>query len=245
MPIRNRGEIIRLILEESGVPYEVEVVGYNEWKLGVKGTSPHGKCPVLRNFDGRGNDLCQEQSIMRFLASSLGLSGDTPATVALVDSMHALWFSTMRNNGVSHSGEHYSVEALKASTHSELSEAPPYEDMLRVNDLTVAQRSFAALRFFEGALERSGTAFLVGEGITYADLGLFYTLYELMEEDNVPDFAERFGLPRLGEFVETVAARPRVAEFLRSETRMPRYGRAKDGSSTYVFIPGRESPVRI
>ena len=39
----------------------------------------------------------------------------------------------------------------------------------------------------------------MGESITYADFGLFYTLYELAEDDNVPDFAVQFDLPALGE----------------------------------------------
>ena len=140
MPIRNRGEIIRLVLEEAGIPYEVEVVGYKNWESGVKASTPHGKCPALRDYDGRGNDLCQEQSIIRFLAAELGLDGSCPVERAAVDSMHALWFSTMRNSGVSHSGEHYSVEALKASDCREDLEVPPYEEIFRRNELTVAQR---------------------------------------------------------------------------------------------------------
>ena len=72
MPCRNRGEILRLILEESQTAYELEVVGFQAWKRSVKATTPHGKLPVLRDFDGRGNDLGQEGAITRFLASECG-----------------------------------------------------------------------------------------------------------------------------------------------------------------------------
>ena len=96
-----------------------------------------------------------------------------------------------------------------------------------------------ALRYFEDALGPSG--FLVGD-LTYADLGLFYMLYELGEEDNVPDWVERFGLPRLGAFRDAIAARPRIASFLESPRRMPRYARDVSGASTYFYVPGRGSP---
>ena len=56
MPCRNRGEILRLILEESQSAYELEVVGFKNWERGVKSTTPHGKLPVLRNYDGRGRN---------------------------------------------------------------------------------------------------------------------------------------------------------------------------------------------
>eukprot|EP00536_Pseudo-nitzschia_multiseries_P002061 jgi/Psemu1/4772/gm1.4772_g len=55
-----------------------------------------------------------------------------------------------------------------------------------------------ALGYFEEVLERSGSGFLIPTGLTYVDLGLFYILFELAEEDNVPDFTEAFNLPKLG-----------------------------------------------
>lgn len=64
--------------------------------------------------------------------------------------------------------------------------------MFRQNTFSRKERSLAALRFFEERLEERGTGYLVGDSPTYVDLGLFYILFELAEEDNVPDFAERF-----------------------------------------------------
>ena len=79
-------------------------------------------------------------------------------------------------------------------------------------------------------------------GVTYPDLGLFYILYELAEDDNVPDFAERFALPHCGAFLDRMAARPQLADFLASPRRMPRYARDPSGSSTYLYVAGRASP---
>uniref|UniRef100_A0A7S1MWL7 GST C-terminal domain-containing protein n=1 Tax=Hemiselmis andersenii TaxID=464988 RepID=A0A7S1MWL7_HEMAN len=246
MPIRNRGEIIRLILEEAKVPYEVEVMGFENWKNGLKATTPHGKCPVLRNYDGRGNDLGQEGAITRFLAEECGLAGETSAERANLDSLYCLWFSTFRNLGVSHDGEHFSVAALRDGDPSgrlqSAGDATRYQDMFRQNDLSRIERSLSALRFFEETLSTAGTGFLVREAPTYVDLGLFYTLFELAEDDNVPDFAARYDLPLLGAFLRQMQERPHILDYLKSPRRMPRYQREASGASTYMFWPGKYSP---
>ena len=192
MPCRNRGEIIRLILEEACVPYEVEVVGFERWKDGVKSSTPHGKLPCLRNFDGCGNDLGQEGAITRFLAEQCGLAGKSVSDRAKVDALYCQWFATLRNQGVSHDGDHYSVAALKEQGSASAADVVRYQSMFRQNSFSRKERSLAALRFFEERLEEEGTGYLVGDSPTYVDLGLFYVLFELAEEDNVPDFAERF-----------------------------------------------------
>ena len=56
MPIRNRGELPRLILEEAQCSYELEVVGYKTWRDTMKRFAPDGKCPVLWDYDGNGAD---------------------------------------------------------------------------------------------------------------------------------------------------------------------------------------------
>ena len=57
-------------------------------------------------------------------------------------------------------------------------------------------------------------------------------LYELAEDDNCgPGFAARFGVPLLGAFVERMAARPQIAAYLASPTRMPQTAHASLRSS--------------
>ena len=251
MPCRNRGEILRLMLEEAQCPYELEVVGFEPWREYVKATTPHGKLPVLHDLTGK--NLCeplgQEGAITRHLAMQLGLAGRTAAEQAAVDSLYCFWFATLRNNGVSHDGEHYSVASLKElRTKGGCEDAlaalrrPRYQDVFRQNDLSRAERSLVALRYFEETLERAGTGFLVADAPTYADLGLFYVLFELAEEDNVPDFAHVFGFPRLGAFLEAMQQRAQIRDYLASPRRMPRYQRAADGASLYTYLPGKLSP---
>eukprot|EP00520_Triparma_pacifica_P019089 CAMPEP_0118665526 /NCGR_PEP_ID=MMETSP0785-20121206/18671_1 /TAXON_ID=91992 /ORGANISM="Bolidomonas pacifica, Strain CCMP 1866" /LENGTH=317 /DNA_ID=CAMNT_0006559661 /DNA_START=388 /DNA_END=1341 /DNA_ORIENTATION=+ len=244
MPMRNRAEIIRLMLEESGVPYELEVFGFRDWATSVKATTPMGKCPVLRNYDGKGNDLCQEGAITRLLASELGLDGKDSAERAKLDSLYCLWFSTMRNNGLSHDGREFSIESLKGLEGSRRKDRPKYDETFRLNDLDKAGRSLLALDYFEEALTEteSDGPYLLGANPSYVDLGLFYILFELAEPSNIPDFADYFDLPMLGRLVEALAHRPQINEYLKSERRMPRYAREETtGLSLYTYIEGKWS----
>lgn len=242
MPMRNRGEIIRLILEESGCSYNLELIGFKNWENGVKATTPQGKCPVLRNYDGKGNDLGQEGAITRFLARELGFAGRGSREEAEVDSLYCFWFSTLRNNGISHDGEHFSIASLRDSPPG----AKPlrYEEIFRRDVLSKAERSLAALGFFEEQLKKNQGGFLVSSEPTYVDLGLFYILFELAEEDNVPDFAEKFNFPKLGIFLQSMQSRPRIKDYLQSPRRMPRYQRDAKGTSLYTYVQGEASPRR-
>ena len=257
MPIRNRGEVIRLMLEESEVPYELEVLGYSAWSRGGnKEKTPDGKLPVLRNFDGKGNDLGQEQAITRYLANELGYAGTTVTEKGKVDQLYSFWFSTFRNNGVSHDGDHYSVAALKELVESSepvakrgSKDRPMYRETYRasvIDTYSRAQRSLMALDYFEAILEKSKSGFLATQkGPSYVDYALFYCLFELAEEDNAGSvWASSLGLPRCRAFLERMEKRPNINRYFKSPRRMPRYAREADGKSTYVFVPGKWSPVR-
>ena len=127
-----------------------------------------------------------------------------------------------------------------------VADVPTYEEIFRRDELPRAVRSLAALGYFERTLEAAGTGFLVADRPLLCDLGLFYVLYELAEDDNcglAP--AARFGVPLLDAFVERMAARPQIAAYLASPTRMPRYARAAGGASTYEYVAGRLNPEII
>jgi glutathione S-transferase len=256
MPMRNRGEIIRLMLEESGCSYDLEIIGFKNWAEavvveeeeesntcgGVKATTPQGKCPVLRNYDGKNNDLGQEGAITRYLAKELNLSGMNSIEEAEVDSLYCFWFSTMRNNGISHDGEHFSIASLRDAEPT--NDRPRYQDIFRLNTLSKAERSLMALGYFEQQLDKSKSGYLLSSGLTYIDFGLFYILFELAEEDNVPDFALKFNLPKLGLFLESIQNRSKIKDYIISPSRMPRYKRDTDGTSLYTYIEGKGSPRR-
>ena len=71
----------------------------------------------------------------------------------------------------------------------------------------------------------------MGHQITYPDHGLFYILYELAEDDNVPDFAERFARCPTAARSSTDELGPQLADFLASPRRMPRYARTRPGAA--------------
>jgi len=248
MAMRNRLEITRLVLEEAGCPYELEVIGFENWPE-FKGQMPHGRVPVLYNFDGEGNDLAQETAITQFIARRLGLAGKDEFESATVDMLYQQFWCTFRNNGVTHDGEFYSAPRLRDFKGQTW---PRYQELRRVNNFTVAERSLAALGVFEERLAATNTGFLVGSGPTYIDLALFNDLFELAEDDNVPDFATRFNLPRLGSFLSAFENRPSIKAYLQSPGRIPRYSRpvGPPGSqarmvSGYDYCPGRYSPRPI
>ena len=216
MPMRNRAEVIRLMLAYADVPYAFEVVGYVRYEPEVKPTMNFGKTPALVDIDGQGTDLTHETAVTRYLADELNLGG----------------------SGLTHAGEVYSAKALRDATEDDVVNCGRFHDTHRVNTLSVAKRSLQALRVFEEILETNNTPYLVGADLTYVDLALLDTLWDLGEEDSVPDFAHRFNLPRCGEFLQRVAGIPTIDAYLRSPSRIPRYERPE-----YAYIPGRLSPA--
>ena len=121
----------------------------------------------------------------------------------------------MRNNGISHDGEYYSVASLKDAAsemngnknknnpsikyYSSRKSRPIYRDVFRLNSMTKVHRSLLILDYFEQQLVYTNTRFLIQDRPTYIDLALFYILFEPAETDNVPVFNQRFDLPLLGQ----------------------------------------------
>ena len=112
MPMRNRAEVIRLMLAYANVPYAFEVVGYERWNE-VKPAMNFGKTPALVDVDGGGTDLTHETAMTRYLADKLNLSGSDSFQKARVDELFSQYWHTIRNNGLTHAGELYSAKALK------------------------------------------------------------------------------------------------------------------------------------
>ena len=160
LPCRNRCEVPRLILEEAGCAYDFEVVGFAAWRASVKAQTPHGKLPVLWDYDGAGTCLSQEQTITRFLAQRVGLAGRSAMEQAAVDMWYSQLFCTLRNNGVSHDGEHYSVRALKQLAAAQAAQAGEAE--AEAGAEAVAKRSFA-LRELSLRVPAGTLCVLIGE----------------------------------------------------------------------------------
>ena len=116
MPMRNRAEVIRLMLAYANVPYAFEVVGYERWNE-VKPAMNFGKTPALVDVDGGGTDLTHETAMTRYLADKLNLGGSDSFQKARVDELFSQYWHTIRNNGLTHAGELYSAKALREATY--------------------------------------------------------------------------------------------------------------------------------
>jgi hypothetical protein len=111
-----------------------------------------------------------------------------------------------------------------------------YQDIFRQNTNSCLERSLTALSFFEERLRDQATGFLVGDSVTYVDLGLFYMHFEFAECDNVPEFTHRFPMPHRGTFLERIEQRSHLLDYRKSPRRMPRYKRDSDGASLYAYV---------
>lgn len=240
MPMRNRAEVARLMLEYAEVPYALEIVGYTRWWDEVKPTTEFGKTPSLLNIDGKGKDLSHEQAIVRFLGRELGFAGADSIEEARVDELFQQYWCTIRNNGLTHEGALYSPFALAEFRRDEISrdddavdDVARFQDTHRVNDLPVSHRSLQALRVFEEILEfqrienPDNRVGLVGDSLTYVDFALLDALLELREEDAAGENFHAFlRLPRCGEFLQRfLLPTGAIAEYVRGPSRVPRYQR--------------------
>jgi glutathione S-transferase len=192
---RGRAEVIRLVAAEASVAYEEENFEGREAFAALKAS---GRLPFLAVpiWEEQGFTLAQSAAIANHLARAHGMRGANPREEALVD--QALG----------------TVEDVR----NELRKLPAAEPSKR-DEVRTELRGTTLPRWF-GLLERLlGTNdFLVGKSITVADLALWYLVE--MAKDN--DFgAALAGCPRLNAFYERVAARPRIAAYLKSEKRPP------------------------
>src|SRR5262249_401034 len=109
-------------------------------------------------------------------------------------------------------------------THHPIASGLYYEDQRREAKLRAAdflqRRAPKYLRYFEQVLERSGGTYLLGRGLTYADLSLFQIVEGLRYA--FPRAMSRLEkkVPRIIASHDSVAGRPRLAAYLASERRI-------------------------
>ena len=105
------------------------------------------KTPTLKNYDEtKTKDLAHEKPIARYLAQKLGFFGRDEEERAKIDEVYEQHWSTIRNNGLTHQGEHFDIHRLLAITGKEMNETPRFQDMHRVNSFSPVAFS----RIFQG-----------------------------------------------------------------------------------------------
>jgi glutathione S-transferase len=214
--IPGRGEFVRLVLEEAGVPYVdvgrrprnegggVEaVVAY--W-AGKSPGHPVFAPPVLKHGE---LVLAQTAAICHFLGRRHGLAPRDEAGEA-----HALELQLTIADLVDEVHD----------THHPLSAALYYEDQKpeakRRAAHFVKERLPRYLGYFERVLERNGGGVLAGTALSHADLSLFQVLEGLAYAFPRAFARASEATPGVLALRERVRARPRIADYLASERRM-------------------------
>jgi len=205
-PARGRAEIIRLLLAEAGVDYLEHPVGKGTPPQGGRptdlaalladGTLPFGAVPVWE--EPGGFRLAQSQAIAAHLARTHGLAGKSATEAARVEE----WWG--------------GIDDVRAELRKLYSTPAEQRTALR------AELQAAILPRWLGFLDRllranrGGAGFAVGEGLTVADLALYYLL-EMLRDNHLGEAVDRY--PALAAFARRIASRPRLAAYLASPRR--------------------------
>jgi len=236
--IPGRGEFVRLLLEELGLPY-VDVARSPEaggvaavaaLRVGAGDGAPAFAPPVLVP-PGRGLEaaISQTAAIAAYLGETHGLAPADPIARA---QCRAAMLTVMDVVAEAHDVHHPVATAL-------VYEAQQAEALRRARWF-VDERLGQRLRFFERLLDAGGGPWLVGAQLSYADFGLFQLLAGL--EFAFPRaFASWSDVaPRQLELRAAVAERPNIAAYLRSSRRLPfsRQGIFRD----YPELDGEPTP---
>jgi len=213
--IQGRGEFVRLVLEEAGVPY-LDIArlpkaagGGVERLIELRRGEGAGMLPYAPPFVKIGGVvIAQTAAICDFLGRRYGLVAEDEAARA-----GALQLQMTIAD----------VVAEAHDTHHPVSTAAYYEDQKEA--AVEAARAFVTHRlpswlgYFEKVIERGGGAWLLGERMSYVDLGLFQLVAGLRYA--FPSAMEQQRSERVFALADRVAEREQIAAYLKSDRRIP------------------------
>ena len=225
--IRALGELQKLCLEYSKVPYKCDVVLSGPVFSGIKESLPFGRLPVIYDFDGKGGVLTQSDAVVRYVAKQCGMAGADEREAAVIDMLYMEW-------------KDHKQDFAALGEGGDLKTVPDWNKVPNGHDLTKFQAAVSGLRIFEKVLKTSKTGWLSGgKRASYADLALWMTLFEAAEEDNCGEkWAATLKLPALKKFKAKVESSKALMAYLKSDRLMPRMG------AGYVYKAGKFSEPR-
>jgi len=188
--LRARAELARLIFAAAGVQYEDIRLERAQWPE-LKPTTPFGQLPLL---EVDGVKFCQSTTIGRLLARRFNLAGKTDLDQARADMLidcyedtvkPALGFFRETDEGKKAAAKQKFIEEQLPVSLDNL------EKLLREN--------------------KSGDDFLVGDELTWADLGLLVLIDWLKVFGADAEIGKR---PKLDALRNRVEAVPKIAEWL-------------------------------
>jgi glutathione S-transferase len=215
--IPGRGEFVRLALEDAGAPY-VDAVrkrkkGLDEL-LFFLGGERDGALPFAPPFVRVGDAVVsQTANVLAFLAPRLGL---VPAGTALRAEASQIQLTLCDFVDEIHDTHH----PIAGSLYYEDQKAPAK----RRSRIFVDERIPRYVGWLEQVLERNTKSrgqWLVGRDCTYTDLSVFQIVAGLRYAFPKAMGGIESDYPRVIALHDRVAARPRVAAYLRSKRRLP------------------------
>ncbi|KAL5018475.1 hypothetical protein ScPMuIL_004197 [Solemya velum] len=191
---RARGEAIRMAFAVGGVKFEDVRVELSDWPT-LKPKTPQGALPTL---EVNGKTLSQSMAILRYVGRECGLIGKKPIEQAEVDCL---------------------IETLTDIWNSHV-------NFVREQDLTIKKKLLTkhtdevlpkVMDLMEKALadNSAGKGFLVGSGLTIADIRLYCTM-------DYPLEAYGFKLdkyPKVAAHRKMMEAIPKIADYLKKRPK--------------------------
>ena len=210
-----RGEFVRLVFEEAGVPY-TDLVRDGKWttddmvKYFFQGGNtgyPVFAPPVVRKGDFQ---LQSSQAIMMYLGKQFGLYPSDEK-----DAAHALQVALTAADVVSEAQTAFHPVSPSGTYASQREQAVPFVAEFAEKRLPRFFKQFEDLL----AANKSGSEFFVGSQLTYCDLSVFHVLCGV--EAQFADFFKKSveTCPRLHALKKAIEQRPNIAAYLKSDRR--------------------------
>lgn len=211
--IQGRGELVRLALEEAAAPYTdvARTPGGMKELMSLLGGSQKGLAPFAPPFLRAGKlVIAQTANILAWLGPRHGL---VPTDERSRLAAHQLQLTIM------------DLVLEIHDTHHPVGSGLYYEDQKpeakRRAQGFKAERMPKFLGYFEDTLARGGGKHSVGRKLTYVDLSLFQIVEGLSYAFPRAFAKQEKKYPLLLSLHDRVAARPRIAQYLSSERRLP------------------------
>jgi len=210
--IKGRGEYIRLIFEEAGVPYVDAGVKHGfqavidwTWQGGNTGF-PVRAPPAVVHGD---YVVCNTPAIQAYLGKKFGLYPQDAEQGGHVDQLLAIVTDAVAEGRLA-----FHPKDFYASHKTQVEESKPYVEQYG------KQRLPKYMEYFESLLARNQeSGFLVGDKLTVADLAVYH--YLAAAQQHYGQYYDAQAAPLCKAFQARVAARPRIAAYLASDRCLP------------------------
>jgi glutathione S-transferase len=199
-PVYCRAEIIRIILNYGGIPFEDFTFKFEAWPE-YKPKMPFGQVPVL---EVDGEPLAQSTAIQRYAAKLAGLIPEDLFAAAKVDEAHALIAE---------------MQDVIAPTNA----VKDPEAKIKARQEAIAGPLKEKLSKLASLLTSAGGKFLTGDAPTYADIAAYKFMSGLVggTMDGIPtDVFDEY--PELKAFHKRVAELPPIKKMYENVTEGPR-----------------------